>query len=236
MPISNNTGIDRGDAGATPDPDWSSRFINKDHAQIDEYIASHAAYGPLRSDQVTAILQHLPPPQAGWDTFPGVLDEYAGAISRWKTDVARGATPPNPTPSELAAWCDNVGAELPRAFVTRLRTEKSKHKRVKQAPKRIDYPSWVPLAQPQAPKADPTKKRGRPKLDPDLTGQLVSDAKQIQDAAAKAGNEKTISEIAKVLVKHVDYSHWAKTTIERKLNGQTSWAKNRSIAGRERTK
>jgi hypothetical protein len=149
-------------------------------------------------------------------------------------DVARGATPLNPTPNELAAWCDCVGAELPRAFVTRLREEKPKQKRKSQAIKRIPYPSWLPQALALPSQPIHKKKSGRPRLNSSLADQLVNDAKHIQERAAKTGTDKTIPEIAKELGKRAEYCHWETSTIERKLNGQIPWIKNRSISGGKR--
>lgn len=222
--------VDRGDISALPDPDWSSRTATWGHKQVDDYIASHALAGPLRRDQIKALLQHLPPPPAGWDAFPGVLEEYAPTIARWDADVERGAVPANPMPHEFAAWCDHMRIDLPRAFVDGLCDSGAAPTRAPQSATKIAYPPWVPITHALAAQEPPKPRRGRPKGSGALTENLVREARKLLDANANKGIFTTIPELAKDLKAMPEFARLDKATIQRKLNGKLAWAKNRDKA------
>lgn len=227
--------IDRGDEGAQPNPDWTAHFFEMSHCEIDDYIGSHADCGPMRRDQVVAILQHLPPPPAGWISFPSVLDEHAGTVARWDADVARGAVPAHPKPDEVAAWCDHVGVNLPETFVQRLQKNQTKPTRVRQAVKPVKYASWIPLGQPKTTCAPQPKKRGRPRSPINREYELVDSATEIMLEAAHQGTTKSIPDIARILHQQPAFNRWSHARIVRRLNGQLPWETARIIAAKART-
>lgn len=227
--------LDRGDMGAIPDPDWSQKMGQLSHHAVDAYIASFGRSGPLSTDQAIALMQHLPPPPSGYDRDTSVLEQYVGPVSRWKSDVARGVAPSNPTPNELAAWCDHMGIDLPQSFVNEVSADSPKNKRPQQAAQLVPFPSWLPQLPSQS--AAPLRKRGRgrPKSPINRDQQLVDAGNELQKTEARSGRRLTTPAVAAELCKRPEFAHMSQSTVTRKLNGKLAKQSVNELVGRSRT-
>jgi hypothetical protein len=220
---------DRGNNGSEPDPDWMKRLSTWEPEKIEGYIGSFASFGPLNRDQVVSLLQHLPPPAAGWGRMSYVLEEYLGAVQRWDMDVARGVVPANPKPNELAAWCDHFSIELPEAFVQGLQACCPEIAWVPQAVEPVPYPNWAPLGQPLPEKAPPKERRGRPKRSTFDRELVIEKGAEILLDAARAGEQLTIQRVALALWRSPENEFRDPKTICRILNGKLPWDLARQI-------
>ncbi len=219
-----NTDIqDRGDMECVADPSWEALWSRWDLEDVQGYLAQAAAFGPLSENQAAALLQGLPPPPKGWQDPCTVLAEFECVVQRLRYDIGREHFPANPTPQELAAWCDSINHSLPVPFVDALRTAASgaatATPMAAQSSSTYERPSWVVL--PPASPSTPLKPRpGRPRTAEARNDALIKEGTKIINEHADRGVIITLPEIANQLAGALVATGMTKTSIERRLKGQ----------------
>jgi hypothetical protein len=230
----------RGDIGAVPRPLWSDRWTQWTNAAKDDYFRQVAGLGPLRRDQVRALLQGHPPPPRSWPDSEFALDEHCASLDRFDEDVKRGAVSARPTPRELAAWADALGVDLPDALVTELAaTAVEAPTRPTTATQGIStpIPGWVPTGLVNAPdnSLDPgNRKRGRPKTSAAEQERLLEVARSVMLEEAYAGQTPSLKGVVRQLQRRPEYRHKLPETIKRCLAGELELDSAKQLAAQRR--
>jgi len=190
-----------GDLGAIADASWSERWMCWDRQAQDAYLASVADWGPLHLEQMEHLIQGLLPPTYGWLCLPTVLSEFQPLIFRLRQDIDRGVMSKAPTPNEFAAWCDQMGVELPAPFVQALLAASSvpaAPTSALQSTASMVLPGWAAMlgGTSKQPKPRSLPKRGRPPTTEPTNDVLCKDGRRILMDAARRGEVMTLRDVA----------------------------------------
>lgn len=230
---------DRGDRDSQPDPQWSDVWAQWPRNKFDRYFAEVATWGPLSREQVSALLQCIPPPPGGWLDSNTCLSGAHAALSRWDSEVNRGIAPANPTPDYLAAWGEEMNVELPEAFVESVQSRVAARleTRVRQATAKIALPAWAAALDSGADVPSETAnrpKRGRPRTAEVHLSELLRRATDLLLEKAKLGRVLTLKEISKVMLQQPNSRWHDADTVKRLLSGRLPIEQAKVIAARAR--
>lgn len=213
-----------GDFGAISDASWTARWMSWSQPAQDKYMASVTSWGPLYLEQMEHLIQGLLPPTHAWLCPPTALAEFRPLIVRLRQDIDRGVLPKAPTPSEFAAWCDQMSVELPLPFVQALQVAAKVPKTLlaPQSPVTVKLEPWVfalvsdePAIQNQS-----RPKRGRPPVSAPTNKVLCDEGTRVLIDAARQGVVLTIPKVAHILSSLPCGQGKQLANIERRLKGK----------------
>lgn len=226
--------------GAVPRPLWSALWTKWNDSAIEAYFRQVAGWGPLRRDQVRALLQGHPPPPRNWPDRDFTLVEHCAAMDRFDEDVRRGAVSARPTPRELVAWAAALEVELPDALVKEIGAT------ALEAPTPVTaaahgsvttYPVWAPAGLGNVsvhPLGPARRKRGRPKTDPAERDRLLEVARETMWAEAYAGQTPSLVGLVERIARRPEYRHKSLERIERCLSGALELDSAKQLAAQRR--
>lgn len=214
-----------GSLGAIADASWAERWMCWDRPAQDAYMADAAAWKLLHLEQMEHLIQGLLPPTSSWLCPPTALTEYQPFIFRLRQDIDRGAMPKAPTPNEFAAWCDQMGVELPTPFVDALQKAAMVAPAPVSSPQSttsIVLPGWAAMlgsgVKQSKPRSPP--KRGRPPATEPTNAVLRKDGRRILMDAAHNGKVLTVRDVAGQLLTTPAGQGKSVDNIERRLKGE----------------
>ena len=193
-----------GNLGAVHDGLWTSKWSGWTREFLDNYFASIATWGPLNVNQCCLLLQGQPPTPPGGDEIISCLGEYENLVGRFRADVKRGALAANPTANELAAWCDHMNADLPRALVEAIIERAAGLSPSQSAPQSsspIILAPWIPLNLNISKRVAIEKPTlGRPSTAKATYEAMVKAGKKELMAHARRGKDLKLLDIARILI------------------------------------
>lgn len=225
-----------GHQGAIADAQWTARWMQWNSQERDAHFAGVVHWGVLDIDQCEQLLQGLPPRPHGWLPATSYLAASRSSIARLRTDVARGAIPPNPTAAELASWCDQMHVSLPAPLVDALENPAAAPgATAAQSPVRMALPAWAsPAAFFGATSAPKKPARGRPKGSSASYGAVIREGSELLLKAARDGRELTLPQVAKQLTSMPVAVGMNEGNILRRLKGRLPVAQAKETAAQAR--